>query len=97
LKAEIASELKSNMGVVVEDPHRVMTDWEEGLSMGKNRYEVVLEKDQWVVREGKRATPPLDSKELAVDAAIRRAKEDAPADVVVHAEDGAIESERTYE
>jgi hypothetical protein len=65
--------------------------------MGRSRYEVVVEGGQWVVREGKRTTPPLDSKELAVDAAIRRAQEDAPADVVVHSEDGAIETERTFD
>jgi hypothetical protein len=65
--------------------------------MGRSRYEVVLEEDQWFVREGKRSTPPLDSKELAVDAAVRRAKEDAPAEAVVHSEDGAIESERTFD
>ncbi len=57
--------------------------------MGRSRYEVAPDGDRWVVREGKRATPPLDTKELAVDAAVRRAKEDAPAEVVVLDESGA--------
>jgi uncharacterized protein DUF2188 len=65
--------------------------------MGRTSYEVVPDGDQWVVREGKRTTPPLDSKELAVDAAVRRAKDDAPAKVVVHSEDGAIEVESTFD
>jgi hypothetical protein len=49
------------------------------------------------------STPPsvnisptrLPSKELAVSAAKRRAEEDAPADVIVHAEDGPDEQELT--
>jgi uncharacterized protein DUF2188 len=65
--------------------------------MGRNRYEVVPDQDRWVVREGKRTTPPLDTKELAVDAAVRRAKEAAPAEVVVLGEDGSIETEQTFE
>jgi hypothetical protein len=32
---------------------------------------------------------------LAISAATTRAKEDAPADVIVHAEDGMVEEERT--
>jgi hypothetical protein len=65
--------------------------------MGRSRYEVVLDRDRWVVREGKRTTPPLDTKELAVDAAVRRAKEDPPAEVVVLSEDGSIETEQTFD
>jgi hypothetical protein len=49
------------------------------------------------------STPPsvnisptrLPSKELAVSAAKRRAQEHAPAEVVVHAEDGSVEEELT--
>ena len=65
--------------------------------MGRSRYEVAPDGDRWVVREGKRATPPLDTKELAVEAAVRRAKEDAPAEVIVLDESGSIETERTFD
>jgi hypothetical protein len=64
--------------------------------MARTRYEVVPEGDQWIVREGKKSTPPLDSKEMAVDAAIRRAQEAAPSEVVVVREDGTLEEERTF-
>jgi hypothetical protein len=65
--------------------------------MGRSRYEVAPDGDGWVVREGKRATPPLDTKELALDAAVRRAKEDVPAEVVVLDEAGSIETERKFD
>jgi hypothetical protein len=81
----------------VEGEHRVSVQRRGGSPMGRNRYEVAPEGDRWVVREGKRATPPLDTKELAVDAAVRRAKEDAPAEVVVLDASGAIETERTID
>ena len=64
--------------------------------MARTRYEVVPEGDQWIVREGKKSTPPLDSKEMAVDVAIRRAQEAAPSEVVVVREDGTLEEERTF-
>jgi hypothetical protein len=64
--------------------------------MARTRYEVVPEGDQWIVREGKKSTPPLDSKEMAVEAAIRRAQEAAPSEVVVVQEDGTLEEERTF-
>lgn len=64
--------------------------------MTRTRYEVVPEGDQWVVREGKKSTPPLDTKELAVSAAIRRAQEAAPSEVVVIQEDGSFEETRTF-
>ena len=64
--------------------------------MAKTRYEVVPEGDQWVVREGKKSTPPLDSKEMAVEAAIRRAQEAAPSEVVVVHEDGTLEQAGTF-
>jgi hypothetical protein len=64
--------------------------------MARTRYEVLPEGDQWIVREGKKSTPPLDSKEMAVDAAIRRAQEAAPSEVVVVREDGTLEEERTF-
>jgi hypothetical protein len=79
---------------IVEDEHRVSEPRGGGSSMGRSRYEVAPDGDRWVVREGKRATPPLDTKELALDAAVRRAKEDAPAEVVVLDESGAVETER---
>jgi hypothetical protein len=65
--------------------------------MARTRYEVVPEGDQWIVREGKKSTPPLDTKELAVAAATRRAQEAAPSEVVVLKEDGTSETARTFE
>ena len=41
-----------------------------------------------------KSTPPFPSKELAISAATARAKQDAPADVIVHAEDGTVEEEK---
>jgi hypothetical protein len=64
--------------------------------MTRTRYEVVPEGDQWIVREGKKSTPPLDSKEMAVEAAIRRAQEAAPSEVVVVQEDGTLGEARTF-
>jgi hypothetical protein len=64
--------------------------------MARTRYEVVPEGDQWIVREGKKSTPPLDTKELAVEAAIRRAQEATPSEVVVVKEDGTLEEARTF-
>lgn len=64
--------------------------------MQRTRYDVVPRGDDWVVETDGKATPPLPSKEMALDAAIRRAKDDAPAQVVVHREDGTIEDERTF-
>ena len=64
--------------------------------MARTRYEVVPEGDQWIVREGKKSTPPLVTKELAVEAAIRRAQEAAPSEVVVVQEDGTLEETRTF-
>ena len=61
--------------------------------MEKTRYEVVPVDDGWAVESGGKSTPPLPSKELAVSAAMRRATEDAPAEVIVHAEDGSVEEE----
>ncbi|MGH2681257.1 MAG: DUF2188 domain-containing protein [Actinomycetota bacterium] len=64
--------------------------------MAKTRYEVVPEGDHWIVREGKKSTPPLDTKEMALEAAIRRAQEAAPSEVVVVQEDGTLEEARTF-
>jgi hypothetical protein len=64
--------------------------------MARTRYEVVPDGDQWIVREGKKSTPPLDTKELAVAAATRRAQEDAPSELVVQREDGSVEEELTF-
>jgi hypothetical protein len=64
--------------------------------MTRTRYEVVPEGDQWIVREGKKSTPPLDTKEMAVEAAVRRAQEAAPSEVVVVQEDGSLEESRTF-
>lgn len=64
--------------------------------MTRTRYEVVPEGDQWVIREGNKSTPPLDTKELAVSAAMRRAQEDAPSEVVVVHDDGTLEEAGTF-
>lgn len=64
--------------------------------MERTRYDVVPKDDGWVVESGGRSTPPLPTKELAVNAATSRAQEDEPAEVVVHAEDGTIQEERTF-
>jgi hypothetical protein len=64
--------------------------------MARTRYEVVPEGDQWIVREGKKSTPPLDTKELAVEMAIRRAQEAEPSEVVVVQEDGSLEEAGTF-
>jgi hypothetical protein len=63
--------------------------------MQRTRYEVIPKDGGWAVETGGKSTPPLPSKELAVSAAKRRAQEDAPADVIVHAEDGSVEEELT--
>jgi hypothetical protein len=64
--------------------------------MARTRYEVVPDGDQWVIREGKRSTPPLDTKELAVAAATRRAQEAPPSEVVILNEDGTPEMAQTF-
>jgi hypothetical protein len=64
--------------------------------MARTRFEVVPEGDQWIVREGKKATPPLDTRDLAVSAATRRAQESAPSEVVIVHEDGSVEEARTF-
>jgi hypothetical protein len=64
--------------------------------MERTRYDVVPKEGEWVVESGGKATPPLPSKEMAVEAATRRAKEDLPAEVVVHLEDGTVEEERKF-
>jgi Uncharacterized protein conserved in bacteria (DUF2188) len=55
--------------------------------MQKTRYDVVPKGDEWVVEADGKSTPPLPTKEMAVEAATRRAKEDAPAQVVVHGQE----------
>jgi hypothetical protein len=64
--------------------------------MERTRYDVVPRGEEWVVETDGKATPPLPSQEMAVQAATRRAIEDAPAQVVVHREDGTIQEERTF-
>jgi Uncharacterized protein conserved in bacteria (DUF2188) len=67
----------------------------EVTSMEKTRYEVVPMDGGWAVETGGKSTPAFPSKELAISAATARAKEDSPADVIVHAEDGSVEEELT--
>ena len=68
---------------------------EEVTSMERTRYDVVPQDDGWAVETEGKATPPFPSKELAISAATARAKQDSPADVIVHAADGSVEEERT--
>ena len=68
---------------------------EEVDPMEKTRYEVVPEDGGWAVESEGKSTPPFPSKEFAISAALRRAEEDSPAEVIVHAEDGTVEEERT--
>ncbi|MGH2640495.1 MAG: DUF2188 domain-containing protein [Actinomycetota bacterium] len=65
--------------------------------MARTRFEVVPEGDRWIVREGKKSTPPLDTMDLAVSAAIRRAQESVPSEVVIVHDDGTIEEARTFD
>jgi hypothetical protein len=62
--------------------------------MERTRYEVVPQNDGWAVESGGKSTPPFPSKDLAVSAATARAKQDSPAEVIVHAQDGAVEEEK---
>jgi uncharacterized protein DUF2188 len=61
--------------------------------MERTRYDVVPSDEGWAVETGGKSTPPFPSKELAISAATARAKQDSPADVIVHAEDGSVEEE----
>jgi hypothetical protein len=63
--------------------------------MEKTRYDVVPKDGEWAVETGGKSTPPFPSKELAISAATRRAEQDSPAEVVVHAEDGTVEEQKT--
>ncbi|HET9672143.1 MAG TPA: DUF2188 domain-containing protein, partial [Actinomycetota bacterium] len=72
------------------DPGKAHT---EVTSMERTRYDVVPQDDGWAVETGGKSTPAFPTKELAVSAATRRAKDDAPAEVIVHAEDGSVEEQ----
>jgi hypothetical protein len=63
--------------------------------MEKTRYEVVPGDGGWAVESGGKSTPPFPSKELAISAATVRAEQDPPAEVIVHAEDGTVEEQKT--
>jgi hypothetical protein len=63
--------------------------------MEMTRYDVVQKDSGWAVETEGKATPPFPSKAFAISAATRRAEEDPPARVVVHAEDGTVEDEKT--
>jgi hypothetical protein len=67
----------------------------EVTSMERTRYDVVPEDGGWAVESGGKSTPPFPSKDLAISAATRRAEQDSPAEVIVHAEDGTVEEEKT--
>ena len=59
-----------------------------------NSYEVVPKDDGWAMEIGGKSSPAFPSKELAIAAATKRAQEDAPAEVIVHAADGSVEETR---
>jgi hypothetical protein len=63
--------------------------------MEKTRYDVVPSDDGWAVENEGKSTPAFPSKELAISAATARAKQEAPAEVIVHAQDGSVEQELT--
>ena len=63
--------------------------------MEKTRYDVVPKDGEWAVETGGKQTPPFPSKDLAISVATKRAEQDSPAEVVVHAEDGSVEEELT--
>jgi hypothetical protein len=67
----------------------------EVTSMERTRYDVVPSDGGWAVETGGKSTPPFPTKELAISAATRRAGQDSPAEVIVHAEDGTVEEEKT--
>ena len=64
--------------------------------MARTRFEVVPEGDRWIVRVGKKSTPPLDTIDLAVSAATRRAQESPPSEVVIVHGDGTLEQASTF-
>jgi hypothetical protein len=63
--------------------------------MDRTRYDVVPSDGGWAVESGGKSTPAFPSKELAISAATARAQQDSPAEVIVHAEDGSVEEEKT--
>jgi hypothetical protein len=63
--------------------------------MDRTRYDVVPSDGGWAVESGGKSTPAFPSKDLAISAATVRAQQDSPAEVVVHAEDGSVEEEKT--
>ena len=58
-------------------------------------YDVVPKDDGWAMEIDGKSSPAFPSKEIAIAAATKRAEEDAPAEVVVHAADGSVEETRT--
>jgi hypothetical protein len=58
-------------------------------------YDVVPKDGGWVMEVEGKSSPPFPSKEIAIAAATKRAEEDAPAEVVVHAADGSVEETRS--
>jgi hypothetical protein len=64
--------------------------------MEMTRYEVVPKDGEWAVETGGKSTPPFPTKELAIAAATRRAQDDAPSELIVHAEDGTVQDQQTF-
>jgi hypothetical protein len=63
--------------------------------MPTTTYEVIPKGGGWALEIEGKSTPPFPSKELAIAAATKRAEEDSPAEVIVHAEDGSVEETRS--
>lgn len=63
--------------------------------MPTTTYDVIPKDDGWALEVDGKSTPAFPSKELAISAATKRAKDDAPAEVIVHAEDGTVEETLT--
>jgi hypothetical protein len=65
--------------------------------MPRKRYDVSPSGDDWVVTTGGTTVRRYDTKQPAVDEAVRRAKgHDGDAQVVIKRQDGTIQDERTY-
>jgi hypothetical protein len=63
--------------------------------MATTTYDVIPKDDGWALEVGGKSTPAFPSRELAISAATKRAKDDSPAEVIVHAEDGTVEETLT--
>ena len=65
--------------------------------MARKRYDVSPDGDDWKVTTDGTTVKKFDTKQPAIDEAVRRAKPKGPSQVVIHRKDGTIQDERTYE